>query len=47
MNELPSVAGSSMRFGWAVSALVLLAAVPQTVLAAERVVLGEEFTATW
>ncbi|UCG16609.1 MAG: hypothetical protein JSV19_00960 [Phycisphaerales bacterium] len=47
MNELLSSAGSSMRFGWAVAALVLVTAVPQTALAADRVVLGEEFTATW
>ena len=47
MNGLPSAAGSSMRFGWTAAALLLVAAVPQTGLGAERVVLGEEFTATW
>ena len=47
MNGLPSDAGSSMRFWWTVAGLVLLVAVPQTALAADRVVLGEEFTATW
>ncbi|UCG15337.1 MAG: hypothetical protein JSV19_08555 [Phycisphaerales bacterium] len=46
MNELRSTAGTSIRFGWAVAALVV-GAVPQTTLAAERVVLCEEFTAMW
>jgi hypothetical protein len=36
-----------VQFGGALAALVLLAACPLTAAAAERVVLGEEFTATW
>jgi hypothetical protein len=36
-----------MWFAWACAALVLAAALPATAFAADRVVLGEEFMATW
>jgi len=45
MSKSPCV--SRFRPVWALLALGALASVPPAVVAAERVVLGEEFTATW
>ena len=36
-----------VSMGWPIAALLVVAAFPPTAVGAERVVLGEEFTATW
>jgi len=39
--------GGELRSAWALAALVVATAFPVTAFAADRVVLGEEFTSTW
>ncbi|MGB2987372.1 MAG: hypothetical protein WBE26_16015 [Phycisphaerae bacterium] len=47
MRRNAHVIGSTLCYGGALAALLSMVAGTGTALGAERIVLGEEFTATW